>query len=81
MRDRNGWMLAAIMAAVGYLLPSLVLGRLIKNRMLRIENGLPDALDLMIVCIEAGSSLDQAHREDERRAADLAPGSRRGAAA
>ena len=25
-----------------------------------IENGLPDALDLIIVCIEAGSSLDQA---------------------
>ena len=59
LRDRNGWVLAAIMAAVGYLLPSLVLGRLIKKRMLRIENGLADALDLIIVCIEAGCSLDQ----------------------
>ena len=47
------------MGAVGYLVPSLVLGRLIKKRKQRIENGLPDALDLIIVCVEAGCSLDQ----------------------
>jgi len=59
MRDRTGWMLAAIAAMVGYLVPSLVLGRLITKRKQRIENGLPDALDLIIVCVEAGCSLDQ----------------------
>jgi tight adherence protein C len=59
LHDRNGWVLAAIMAGVGYLLPSLVLGRLITKRKLRIQNGLPDALDLIIVCVEAGCSLDQ----------------------
>jgi tight adherence protein C len=60
LRDGSGWTLAAIMAAIGYLLPSLVLGRLITRRQRRIENGLPDALDLIIVCVEAGCSLDQA---------------------
>ncbi len=47
-------------AIVGYMLPSLVLGRQIAKRTRQIENGLPDALDLLIVCIEAGSSVDQA---------------------
>src|SRR5204862_2002527 len=39
--------------------PELWLKRKTRARMKAIENGLPDALDLMIVCIEAGSSLDQ----------------------
>lgn len=50
----------ALAAMVGYMLPSLVLGRQIARRTRQIENGLPDALDLLIVCIEAGSSVDQA---------------------
>jgi tight adherence protein C len=58
-RTSSGWTIAAIMTAVGYLLPSLVLGRLITKRKLLIENGLPDALDLIVVCVEAGCSLDQ----------------------
>jgi tight adherence protein C len=45
---------------VGYLVPSVVLRRLTKQRQKVIENGLPDALDLFIVCLEAGSALDQA---------------------
>jgi tight adherence protein C len=59
MRGTSAWMTAAAMAAVGYMIPSLVLSRLIKKRQQRIENGLPDALDLIIVCVEAGCSLDQ----------------------
>jgi tight adherence protein C len=51
---------AAIGAVVGYLIPGLILERLIDSQKRRIENGLPDALDLMIVCVEAGSGLDQA---------------------
>ena len=45
---------------IGYFLPVFWLKRKIKARQKAIENGLPDALDLLIVCIEAGSSLDQA---------------------
>jgi len=54
------WVVAIIAALIGYMLPGLVLGRLINKRKVRIENGLPDALDLMIVCVEAGCGLDQA---------------------
>ncbi|MGH9176576.1 MAG: type II secretion system F family protein, partial [Vicinamibacterales bacterium] len=54
------WVAAVIAAFVGYMLPGLVLGHLIKKHKLKIENGLPDALDLMIVCVEAGTGLDQA---------------------
>lgn len=54
------WVLAIIAAMVGYTLPGLVLARLTTLQKRRIENGLPDALDLMIVCVEAGCGLDQA---------------------
>jgi tight adherence protein C len=37
-----------------------VLSRQIEKRKLQIQNGLPDALDLLIVCVEAGCGLDQA---------------------
>jgi tight adherence protein C len=52
--------LMAAAAMVGYILPGFVLQRLIARRKTVIQNGLPDALDLFIVCLEAGSSLDQA---------------------
>jgi len=51
---------AAVGAIVGYLIPGLILERLITKQKRKIENGLPDALDLMIVCVEAGCGLDQA---------------------
>jgi tight adherence protein C len=57
---RNGWIAAAFGGLVGYLLPGLFLDRQVAKRRLQIRNGLPDVLDLLIVCLEAGSSLDQA---------------------
>jgi tight adherence protein C len=53
------WYIAALGAAIGYMAPSVWLGRQTKLRQKQIRNGLPDALDLMIVCIEAGSGIDQ----------------------
>lgn len=58
MRPNLAVALAA--AGVGYLLPSMVLGRLEKRRKHRIRMGLPDALDLLVVSVEAGLGLDQA---------------------
>ena len=58
--DTKSWILAMIAAAIGYLLPSVVLDYKISQRKKMIANGLPDALDLFVVCLEAGSSLDQA---------------------
>ena len=52
--------LALGMAAVGYLLPSMVLGKLAKKRQHRIRLSLADVLDLLVVSVEAGLGLDQA---------------------
>jgi tight adherence protein C len=45
---------------VGYLLPELWLGWRVRSRQHRLRKGLPDALDLLVICIEAGLGLDQA---------------------
>jgi tight adherence protein C len=47
-------------AALGYLLPAMALGRLERRRQHRIRLSLPDALDLLVVSVEAGLGLDQA---------------------
>lgn len=57
---RTGWILALFAAIVGYMAPGLMLSRKIAQYKRAIQNGLPDALDLIVVCVEAGSSLDQA---------------------
>jgi len=54
------WLVMLMTAVLGYLLPGFWLSRKISARQKVITNGLPDALDLMIVCLEAGSALDQA---------------------
>jgi tight adherence protein C len=46
--------------AFGFFLPRFVLKRLIKKRQHLITIGLPDALDLTVICVEAGLALDQA---------------------
>jgi tight adherence protein C len=60
MSSKRGLLVATLAAIVGYLLPGLVLARMVTNRQRQIRNGLPDALDLLIVCVEAGLALDQA---------------------
>jgi tight adherence protein C len=49
-----------IALSVGFLAPDFWLGRVITKRQTRIRLGLPDVLDLLIICIEAGLGLDQA---------------------
>jgi tight adherence protein C len=46
--------------AVFYLIPDMWLGMRTKKRRAKIRNGLPDALDLLVICVEAGLGLDQA---------------------
>jgi len=46
--------------ALGFLLPRFILKRMIRDRQMRIRLGLPDALDLAVICVEAGLALDQA---------------------
>ncbi len=56
--------ISAIVAAggLGFYLPGIILNQIKKKRMEAIFLGLPDALDLMVVCVEAGLGLDMAMR-------------------
>src|SRR5271167_427040 len=44
----------------GFFLPRFLLKKKLAERQRRIRLGLPDALDLTVICVEAGLSLDQA---------------------
>lgn len=45
--------------AIGYYIPRYWVNKRVKQRQTEIIQGFPDALDLMLVCVEAGQSLDQ----------------------
>ncbi|HXP84177.1 MAG TPA: type II secretion system F family protein [Bryobacteraceae bacterium] len=67
--EAGGW--GVVMAAVcglgfGYLLPDRVLDRLAKKRTERLRRALPAAVDLMVLAIEAGQSLDAAIADASR---------------
>jgi len=49
----------AVAAGVGFLGPDFWLNNRIANRKLMVGLGLPEALDLMVICAEAGLSIDQ----------------------
>jgi tight adherence protein C len=57
---RPNLLVALPAAALGYLLPNIFLGRMARKRQHRIRLSLPDALDLLVVSVEAGLGLDQA---------------------
>jgi tight adherence protein C len=56
----RGIVFAGLGAIIGYLLPGMVVEYYAKQRQKEIRNGLPDALDLLIVSLEAGLAIDQA---------------------
>ena len=57
---RPNLMTAAAACGIGYVLPGFLLARVAKRRQHKIRLGLPDALDLLVVSVEAGLGLDQA---------------------
>jgi tight adherence protein C len=65
---KDTFMSCAISIGGGFLIPDFYLGHLITKRQKAIHRGLPDVLDLLVICIEAGLSLDQA---TARTAAEL----------
>ena len=46
--------------AVGYYIPKYWVNRRVQERQQQITEGFPDSLDMMLVCVEAGQSLEQA---------------------
>jgi tight adherence protein C len=56
----NPVLAAAAMGALGYVAPMQFLLIRVRRRKRAIEKGLPNALDLMVVCVESGLGMDQA---------------------
>jgi tight adherence protein C len=56
----GGFFVYIMCLGLGFLAPDFWLSNRIKKRQGRIARGLPDVLDLLVICIEAGLSLDQA---------------------
>ena len=52
------WVIA--LAGVGYIAPDMWLTRMTKRRTKRILKSIPDALDLLVICMDAGLGMDQA---------------------
>jgi tight adherence protein C len=55
----NAFFVYALSVGIGFLLPDFWLSNRIANRQMKIRLGLPEALDLMVICTEAGLGLDQ----------------------
>jgi len=52
--------LFAVTGIIGFFLPDFFLDRKAKKRRQRFEEGFPDAMDMLVVCVEAGLGLDAA---------------------
>jgi tight adherence protein C len=55
-----GLAIAIVAALVGYGLPNILVSNAITRRQQEIQKKFPDALDLMVICVEAGLSLEAA---------------------
>jgi tight adherence protein C len=53
-------MICVLAALAGYYLPTILVSNAITRRQLEIQRKFPDALDLMVICVEAGLSLEAA---------------------
>lgn len=71
--NMQGMMALAITAAIGLYAPAIWLWLIRKGRMERIFLSLPDLLDLLVVCVEAGLGLDAAMRRVADELEDSAP--------
>ena len=56
--SRAFWMIALPSAA--YIAPNIALTRLVKRRREMIRKSIPDAIDLLVICVDAGLGIDQA---------------------
>jgi tight adherence protein C len=69
----NRWMLVVMAGAGGYFLPGFVLSRMVVKKRLEYRNGFPDFMDLMIVCADAGLSMEAGIERVSRELAKTYP--------
>ncbi len=55
--DLSKILIAFVFAGIGYFLPQFILQKIVNARQERIDKALPDVIDLFIICMEAGLSL------------------------
>ncbi len=58
--EQNIFVIGAIGAGIGMFLPNIVLDKMVLSRQKSIKRGVPDALDLLVVCTESGLGLNMA---------------------
>ena len=58
--ELGAFFIYGVTVGVGFLIPDFFLGNRISSRQTKIRLGLPEALDLMVICTEAGLGMDQA---------------------
>lgn len=66
-------LVALVAVVVGAYLPEIVVGQTVKKRRIQLQRGLPDALDLLVICAESGLALDAALTRVAREMARSAP--------
>ena len=60
VQGMTGLVMVAVSSIVGLVAPDMIIQRMRQNYLARIETGLSDALDLMVICAQAGLSLEPA---------------------
>lgn len=63
----TAWLLVLATAVAGFTAPMMLLRRMAKNRQTAFWKALPDSLDLLTTCVEAGLSLDFAFQRVAQR--------------
>jgi len=58
--DLTKFLAAVAGAGLGFYVPDLFVGNMIQRRQQSIMRGFPDALDLMLICVESGMSIESA---------------------
>ena len=71
--SQNGLTSFIIGGGLGFYLPEIVLWFIIRSRTEKIFLSMPDSLDLLVVCVEAGLGLDAGMRRVSEELADSAP--------
>ena len=69
----TGLLVILLAVGLGLYLPNFLLRQRIAARRLALRNGLPDAVDLMVVCVEAGGTLSSAMQRVESEFRELHP--------
>jgi len=71
--EQSPFIMYAAALGIGYLAPDFWLGKKISSRQKKIRLGLPDVLDLLVICVEAGLGLDQATSRTAEELAEAQP--------